>query len=536
MTTETQTPRSLSLCGTALLGNSAYDQILTPEALTFITLLHNQFNEKRKWLLQQRQQMQEQMNNGLKPSFFAETENIRSSEWQVAPIPAIIQDRRVEITGPVERKMIINALNSGAKVFMADFEDSNSPGWDNLIQGQINLKDAIQKTISYEHPETGKTYRLHDETAVIFVRPRGLHMQEKHLEIDGEQVSASLVDFGLYMFHNAAALVAQNKAPFFYLPKLEHYTEARWWNSVFCFAQDYLRLPVGTIKATVLVETITATFQLHEILWELKEHSAGLNCGRWDYIFSFIKKFKNIPGYIFPERGQVTMTVPFMRAYTQLVIQTCHRRGIHAIGGMAAQIPIRNNEEANQSALEKVKADKVREVKDGHDGTWVAHPGLVPIATEVFDAFMKTPNQIHKKREDFSTTAGELLALPKGTITETGFRMNINVGILYIESWLRGNGAAALYHLMEDAATAEISRTQVWQWLRAGAKLVDGRTVNINLYKQLRNEEVKKIQQLVGNEAFLNGKFEQAIELFDELVQQQEFTEFLTTTAYDFID
>ncbi|MFY8005494.1 MAG: malate synthase A, partial [Chitinophagaceae bacterium] len=422
------------------------------------------------------------------------------------------------ITGPVDRKMIINALNSGAKIFMADFEDSNSPSWDNTIQGQINLRDAVRRTISYINEENGKQYQLQSNIATLMVRPRGWHLTEKHVLINNEPISGSLFDFGMYFFHNVHELINRNSGPYFYLPKLESYMEARLWNDVFVYAQSILGIPKGTIKATVLVETINASFQLNEILWELKDHSAGLNCGRWDYIFSFIKKFKNVPGFVFPERGQVTMTVPFMRNYTQLVIQTCHKRGVHAIGGMAAQIPIKTNLEANEAALDKVRKDKLREVTDGHDGTWVAHPGLVPVAMDVFNQLMPLPNQIHRLRTDFTCTEADLLQLPQGTITEEGLRMNINVGILYLESWLRGNGAAALYHLMEDAATAEISRTQVWQWLQTGAQLADGRTIDLALYEQLKAEEILKIQQYVGHQAYKNGRFTEAISLFDQLV------------------
>jgi len=513
-----------------------YATILTGPALQFIKLLHERFEARRRSALDFRKQVQQNIDHGIMPSFSRQTAVIRESEWKCSNIPDDLKDRCVEITGPVERKMIINALNSGAKVFMADFEDSNSPGWDNTIQGQINLRDAINKTISYTN-ENGKSYELNQTIATLMVRPRGWHMTDKHISINHEPVSGSLLDFGLYFFHNAKQLIANGSGPYFYLPKLENYREARLWDDVFVFAQNYLGIPHGTIKATVLIETILTPFQLHEILWELRDHSAGLNCGRWDYIFSFIKKFRKVPGYIFPERSQVTMTVPFMRAYTQLVIKTCHKRGVHAIGGMAAQIPIKSNLEANETALGKVRADKLREVKDGHDGTWVAHPGLVPVALNVFDEYMTEANQIlSKTREDFYCTEADLLKLPEGTITEEGLRLNINVGILYIESWLRGNGAAALYNLMEDAATAEISRTQVWQWLRSNAKLVDGRTINQSLYEDLRDCEINKIREYVGSNAYASGKFPEAIALFNKLVVQEEFTEFLTTPAYELID
>ena len=429
--------------------------------------------------------------------------------------------------------MIINALNSGANVFMADFEDSNSPKWSNNIEGQINLRDAINRTIEYVHPTKNKTYQLNETVATLMVRPRGWHLNEKHIFIDGKMASGSLCDFGLYFFHNAKTLLANGSGPYFYLPKLESHLEARLWNDVFVFAQNELGVPQKSIKATVLVETILAAFELNEILFELKNHSAGLNCGRWDYIFSFIKKLKNLPNRIVPNRGQVGMTTPFMRAYSLLVIQTCHKRGVHAMGGMAAQIPIKNDAKANEIALNKVRADKEREAKDGHDGSWVAHPALVQVAKEQFDKFMPAKNQIEKLREDVNVSAENLLEMPKGTITEAGLRLNINVGILYIESWLRGVGAAAIYNLMEDAATAEISRTQVWQWLHNGVSLEDGRKITESMYETLRDEELIKIKNLVGEERFKNGKFDLATQLFNDLVLQTEYQEFLTLSAYE---
>lgn len=512
----------------------AYKEILTAEALLFVRALHLRFNPHRKTLLMEREAVQQMIDSGWNPCFIPETKMIRDSEWLISPVPDDLTDRRVEITGPVDRKMIINAMNSGANVFMADFEDSNSPNWDNVIGGQLNMRDAINGTISFTN-ENGKEYKLNEKVATLFVRPRGWHLDEKHIEINGEPVSASLLDFGLYFFHNAKTLLKNGSGPYFYLPKIENYKEARLWDDVFVFAQNYCGVPYGSAKATVLIETILAAFQLNEILWELKDHSAGLNCGRWDYIFSFIKKFRNIPGQIFPDRSQVTMTVPFMRAYTQLVIQTCHKRGAHAMGGMAAQIPIKGDEESNGLAMAKVKGDKLREVRDGHDGTWVAHPGLVSIAKEIFDTYMKTPNQLHVKRTDFSCTEKDLLELPGGTITEEGLRHNINVGILYLESWLRGNGAAAIYNLMEDAATAEICRTQVWQWLHSKAKLNDGRTISYELYSDLRDEEIEKIQHAVGSKAYQDGKFTQAICVFNKLVVQDKWEDFLTLPAYDLI-
>ncbi|HEY0609024.1 MAG TPA: malate synthase A [Chitinophaga sp.] len=513
----------------------SYQNILTPDALTFLVALQRQFNPTRKKLLIDREQLQLRIDNGWTPHFLPETTSIREGKWRVNPAPPDLQDRRVEITGPVDRKMIINALNSGAKIFMADFEDSNAPNWDNTIEGQINLRDAINGIISYTNAENGKVYVLAEKTATLMVRPRGWHLVEKHLLIDHEPASASLVDFGLFFFHNARTLLEKGSGPYFYLPKLEHYKEARLWNEVFLFAQNYCGIPSGTIKATVLVETILAPFQLHEILWELREHSAGMNCGRWDYIFSFIKKFKTIPNHIFPDRSQVTMTVPFMRAYTQLVIKTCHEREAHAIGGMAAQIPVKNNPAVNEAALEKVKADKLREVQDGHDGTWVAHPGLVQVAMEIFDKYMPEANQLSRKREDFHCSEEALLQVPEGTITEAGIRSNINVGILYLESWLRGNGAAAIHNLMEDAATAEISRTQIWQWLHYGAKLADGRVFDYGLYEGLRDDEIEQIQQTVGCLQYQQGYYVQAICLFNRLVVQEKFEEFLTLSAYDII-
>ncbi|MBL7744638.1 MAG: malate synthase A [Chitinophagaceae bacterium] len=526
------TPEGMTINGPF---RAAYKEMLTEEALYFIRALHLRFNPRRKVLLEERVTVQQQIDNGWRPCFLPETAVIRDSEWLIAPVPDDIKDRRTEITGPVDRKMIINALNSGANTFMADFEDSNSPSWNNVIGGQINLRDAISRTISFVNADNGKEYRLNEKVATLFVRPRGWHLEEKHIEVDGEPVSGSLLDFGLYFFHNAKILLKKGSGPYFYLPKLENYKEARLWDDVFVFAQNYCGVPYGSIKATVLVETILASFQLNEILWELKDHSAGLNCGRWDYIFSFIKKFRNVPGQIFPDRSQVTMTVPCMRAYTQLVVQTCHKRGAHAIGGMAAQIPVKDDDVANATAIAKVKADKLREVRDGHDGTWVAHPGLVAVAKEIFDMFMPTPNQLHIKREDFSCTEKDLLQLPQGTITEGGLRHNINVGILYLENWLRGNGAVAIYNLMEDAATAEICRTQVWQWLHSRAKLNDGRTITHSLYEDLRDDEIEKIQHTVGSQAYQEGKFTQAICIFNKLVVQDKWEDFLTLPAYDLI-
>jgi malate synthase len=515
--------------------NNYYPEILTDEALTFITVLHEKFNEERLTLLESRVNQQKVFDEGKFPAFPTETAAIRDNEWTAGTIPHDLQDRRVEITGPVDKKMIINALNSGAKTFMADLEDSNAPTWKNTIEGQQNLIEANKKTISLVDLKRAKTYALNQETAVLLVRPRGLHLNERHIIINNQKASGSLVDFGLYVFHNTQTMMQNRTAPYFYLPKLEHYLEARWWNKVFEFAQEYLEVPNGTFKATVLVETITASFQLDEIIFELKDHIVGLNCGRWDYIFSYIKKFRNHPNFVVPNRDQVTMTTPFMDAYSKLVIQRCHKRGILAIGGMAAQIPIKNDEKANDAALEKVRKDKEREVKNGHDGTWVAHPALVAVAMAEFNKHMPTPNQLHVTRDDISITEQDLVEIPKGTVTEDGIRKNINVGILYTEAWLRGHGAVALYNLMEDAATAEISRTQIWQWLHNDVVIEDGRTFNVTLYKDIFDDEVEKIITEFGEENIKNSKFELAIELFNKLVISQEFEEFLTLPAYQYI-
>ena len=512
-----------------------YPDILTNDALAFLEALHERFNSKRLELLKRRTKQQEIFDSGKFPEFPRETKEIREGDWKAGSIPKDLLDRRVEITGPIDRKMIINALNSGAKTFMADLEDSNAPTWKNTIEGQQNLIDANKKTISLIDTKRNKSYKLNNETAVLLVRPRGLHLNERHILINNEETSGSLVDFGLYVFHNTKRLLKNNSAPYFYLSKLEHYLEARWWNEVFEFAQDYLKVPNGTFKATVLVETITASFQLDEIIYELKDHIVGLNCGRWDYIFSYIKKFRNHPNFVVPNRDQVTMTTPFMDAYSKLVIQRCHKRGILAIGGMAAQIPIKNNEKANQAALEKVRLDKEREVLNGHDGTWVAHPALVEVAMNEFNKHMPTPNQLHVTRDDINITEQDLVEMPKGTVTEEGIRKNINVGILYTEAWLRGNGAVALYNLMEDAATAEISRTQVWQWLKNEVQLEDGRQFDLKLYNEIFNEEVEKIIRQIGESKIVNTKFELAFKLFDEMVLSEKFKEFLTLSAYKYI-
>ena len=511
------------------------EQILTGDALEFLAELHRTFDGTRRHLLEGRRKRQEAIDAGEMPDFLPQTEAIRKSAWTVAPIPPDLMDRRVEITGPVDRKMIINALNSGANVFMADFEDSNSPTWSNNVAGQLNLLDAIRGQIRYLSPE-GKEYVLGAKPAVLFVRPRGWHLVEKHASVDGEPVSGSLFDFGLYFFHNAKALIEKGSGPYFYLPKLQSHLEARLWNDVFVFAQNYLGIPRGTIRATVLIETILAAFEMDEILFELKEHSAGLNCGRWDYIFSFIKVFKGYPGFLVPDRGQVTMDRHFLKSYVELLIQTCHRRGIHAMGGMAAQIPIKGDSAANEAALEKVRLDKLREVRAGHDGTWVAHPGLISIAKEVFDQYMPTPNQIHVKREDVQVTAGDLLAVPKGDITEAGLRLNIDVGIQYLESWLMGLGCVPIYNLMEDAATAEISRIQVWQWIHHGAHLSDGRGITPELIREIIPSQLQHIRSIVGDRRYEAGKFQLAADLFERMMTDAHLQEFLTLEAYSYIE
>jgi malate synthase len=512
-----------------------FAEILTPEAMNFVAKLDREFEGQREELLAKRAQRQKELNAGILPDFLPETEHIRKASWTVAPIPDDLQDRRVEITGPVDRKMVINALNSGAKVFMADFEDSHSPTWEGTIQGQINVRDAIEGTITYTSPE-GKDYRLNEKTATLLVRPRGWHLNEKHVLIDGKPVSGGIFDFGLYFYHNVRRLLEKGTGPYFYLPKMESHLEARLWNDIFVMAQNELGIPQGTIRATVLIETILATFEMDEILYELREHSAGLNCGRWDYIFSAIKKFRNFPDFVLPDRAQVTMTTHFMRSYSLLLIQTCHKRNAHAMGGMAAQIPIKNDPQANEEALERVRADKRREASDGHDGTWVAHPGLVPIAMEEFDAVMKTPNQIYRKREDVHVTADDLLAVPEGTITEAGLRNNISVSLQYLESWLRGTGCVPINNLMEDAATVEISRSQIWQWMHhPRGILTDGRKVTIDLFRVLAADELEKLKTKFGEKQFAERPFAQAAEILDQVITDDQFIEFLTLPAYQYL-
>ena len=513
----------------------AHAEVLTQEALEFLAKLARKFEGRRRELLEQRVVRQRELSEGRLPDFLPSTREIRESEWSVAPIPVDLQDRRIEITGPVERKMIINALNSGANVFMADFEDSHTPTWENNLQGQINLRDATRRTISFTSPE-GKSYRLAEKTATLFVRPRGWHLVEKHLCVDGKPISGSLFDFGLFFFHNAKKLVAQGTGPYFYLPKMESHLEARLWNDVFNFAQDEVGLPRGAIRATVLIETILAAFEMDEILYELREHSAGLNCGRWDYIFSFIKKFRERPDFVLPDRAQVTMDRDFLHAYVQLLIKTCHRRRIHAMGGMAAQIPIKHDAAANERALGKVRQDKLREVTAGHDGTWVAHPGLVAVAKEVFDEQMTGPNQLHVLREDVTVTARDLLQVHQGKITEEGLRLNVDVGLQYLETWLHGTGCVPIYNLMEDAATAEICRAQVWQWVRHGARMSDGRVVTPELVRRTVAEELEKLRGHPGAAGPDAGKLDLAARLFEQITTGPEFPEFMTLVAYEYID
>jgi malate synthase len=510
-----------------------FEKVLTKEAVAFVADLQRKFNARREELLAARVERQKKLDAGEKPDFLPETKKIRDSDWIVAPLPQDILDRRVEITGPVDRKMIINALNCGANVYMADFEDASTPTWANMVEGQFNLIDAVRRRIDFADPTTGRAYKLNDKTAVLFVRPRGWHLLEQHMLVDGKPMSGSLFDFGFYFFHNAKEALSRGTGPYFYLPKMESHLEARLWNDVFVAAQDALGVPQKSIKATVLIETILATFEMDEILWELKDHSAGLNCGRWDYIFSFIKKFREQEWSVLPDRGTVGMTSHFLRSYSQLLIKTCHRREVHAMGGMAAQIPIKNNPAANDEAMGRVHADKKREAGDGHDGTWVAHPGMVGIAKEEFDAVMKEPNQIARKRQDVHVNAADLITMPAGPKTEAGLRQNVAVGIGYVEAWLRGIGCVPLFNLMEDAATAEISRAQVWQWVRHHQKLDDGRPVTKELVRQIVREENDKVKAQMGEEAYAKGRYEDAAQLMIDLVEQPQFYEFLTLPAYD---
>jgi malate synthase len=515
-------------------GRPAFSEILSADALAFVAKLQRTFGRRREECLQRRQEGQVALDEGEALDFLPETKQIRNGDWVCASIPTDLLDRRVEITGPTDRKMVINALNSGAKVFMADFEDANAPTWENMVEGQINLRDAIRRTIKFTSPE-GKNYELKAESAVLLVRPRGWHLMENHLLVDGRPMAGGLFDFGLYFFHNAKELLAHGTGPYFYLPKLESYLEARLWNDVFKLAQDELDIPQGTIRATVLIETIPAAFQMDEILYELRDHSAGLNCGRWDYIFSCIKRFRNKRDFLLADRALVTMATHFMRSYSLLCIKTCHRRNTFAMGGMAAQIPVKNDPKANEEAFAKVRADKEREASDGHDGTWVAHPGMVQLALDVFNARMPHPNQISKKREDVQVSAKDLLDFgPSEPITENGLRTNVSVGVQYLEAWLRGSGAVPIFNLMEDAATAEISRAQVWQWIRhPRGKLSDGRKVTKELFRTVLDEELNKIGNEIGRDRFSKGKYDVARELFDQITTDDNFVEFLTLPGYE---
>ena len=523
--------------GVEIRGESGprYEEILGEGALAFLAGLHRKFNPSRLRLLTLRDERQAHLDAGALPDFPSGTAHVRDGDWKVAPIPADLLDRRVEITGPTDRKMVINALNSGAKVFMADFEDANAPTWANQIEGQINLKDRWADRIDFTEATTGKQYKLSAKPAVLLVRPRGWHLPEDHFVVDGQSMSGGLFDFGLYFFVNARTLIARGTGPYFYLPKLESYLEARLWNEVFTYSEQTLGIPVGTIKATVLIETLPAAFEMDEMIYELRDHMAGLNCGRWDYIFSFIKTLRNKPAYLLPDRGRVVMGKAFLKAYSELLIRTCHRRGAFAMGGMAAQIPDRRNQEINRIAFEKVRADKEREARAGHDGTWVAHPDLVPVAQEIFDRLMPQPNQLDRMREDVTVGQKEMLEVHQGTRTEAGLRENIRVGVQYIEAWLRGRGAVPLYNLMEDAATAEISRSQIWQQLHFNAQLADGEKVTRDLFDTCLGEEMERVKGEIGEQAYAVGRFPEAIELFRNLSTADTLSPFLTLSAYRLI-
>jgi malate synthase len=534
-----EVPRGLSprieLRGAA---EAEFDPVLTPDALEFVAQLEREFGDRRRSLLDQRRERRARLAQGETLGFLPGTADIRDGDWTVAPVPAELQRRWVEITGPTDRKLVINALNSGADGFMADFEDANSPTWRNMVEGQLNLRDAIDQTISYEGSD-GRHYELEDHPATLLVRPRGWHLPERHLMIGCEPISGSLFDFGMYFFHSGPRLLARGSAPYFYLPKLESHREARLWNDVFCFAQDAVGVDRGTIKATVLIETLPAAFEMDEILYELREHSAGLNAGRWDYIFSAIKCFPDRAEMVLPDRGDVTMTVPFMHAYAELLAATCHRRGAHAMGGMAALIPSRRDEQANADALEGVRADKQREVGQGYDGTWVAHPDLVPVAREVFEHGLGgAANQLERRRDDLQVVAADLLDLAStpGQITEAGLRRNVSIGFQYVSFWLGGHGAAAIDSLMEDAATAEISRSQIWQWIHHAVTLPDGRTVTPELVRELLDEETAKIRAQVGENTWIRGRPRETREIFERVALSDELTEFLTLPAYDYLD
>jgi malate synthase len=512
-----------------------FSEILTKDALAFVAELHAKFDGRRRELLNLRQQRQASFDAGTLPDFLPETKKVRESDWKIASLPKDLHDRRVEITGPVDRKMVINALNSGAEVYMADFEDACSPFWENMIEGQINLKDRWLGTIDFTDPKTGKAYKLSDKPATLVVRPRGWHLDEDHAQVNGRPVSGSLFDFGLYFFHNAKKAIAKGSGPYFYLAKIESHLEARLWNDVFVFAQEKFKLPLGTIKGTVLIETLPAAFEMEEILYEMRQHIAGLNAGRWDYIFSFIKRLGKNKRFLTPDRAVMTMDKAFLRAYALLLIKTCHKRGAFAMGGMAAQIPVKGDDAKNQAAFAKVRADKEREAGDGNDGTWVAHPDLVPVAAEVFNRLMPDSNQLGKARGDVSITRDQLLEVHAGERTEAGLRENIRVGIQYIEAWLEGRGAVPLYNLMEDAATAEISRAQIWQWLYHGATLNDGRAVTPELFKSILADEMAKVREAIGPANYDKGRFKEATELFSKMSLSRNFEEFLTIPAYKLI-
>ncbi len=514
----------------------AQETVLTPQALELVMKLHREFEPRRQALLQLRTTRQAEIDAGARPDFLPETAVIRNSDWRIASVPADLQDRRVEITGPVDRKMIINALNTPVQCFMADFEDSNSPTWSNIVAGQINLRDAVERTIAYTDPASGKQYRLGTKLATLIVRPRGWHLSEKHVLVDGQPVSGSLFDFAVFLTNNHVQLRRNGSGPYFYLPKMENHLEARLWNDVFKAAQEALGIAQGTIKATVLIETILAAFEMDEILYELREHIVGLNCGRWDYIFSFIKKFRLNPAFVMPDRVSVTMESHFLKSYVTLLIRTCHRRGAHAMGGMAAQIPIRNDLAANEAAMKKVAADKQREANAGHDGTWIAHPGLADIARSAFDSVMPGPNQVDRPLSNVQITADDLLRVPTGQITEDGLRHNIRVGVQYLEAWLRGNGCVPLYDLMEDAATAEISRAQIWQWIHHGCKTQDGQVITTDRFERLLTEELARIHREIGLTRASTGVFPTAARLFSLMAQSDYFDEFLTLPAYEHLD
>jgi malate synthase len=513
---------------------AAYSEILTPEAIAFFARLAHKFEARRQELMAQRVVRQAEFDAGKLPDFLAATKSVRDGDWTIGPVPADLQDRRVEITGPTDRKMVINALNCGANVFMADFEDSNAPTWSNMIEGQLNMRDAIRRSVTFQSPE-GKSYKLNTKIATLLVRPRGWHLMENHVLIDGDPVSGAIFDFALYFFHNAREALARNTGPYFYLPKMESHLEARLWNDIFIMAQQELGVAQGTIKGTVLIETVLAAFEMDEILYELRDHCVGLNIGRWDYIFSCIKKFRSNKDFCLADRSQVLMTAPFMRAYALLLIQTCHKRKAFAMGGMAAQIPIKNDPAANDAAMAKVRADKEREAADGCDGTWVAHPGLVGIAREIFDKHMPAANQVSRLRPDVNVTAKDLLNFqPEAPISEAGLRNNISVGIQYIGAWLAGNGCVPVYNLMEDAATAEISRSQIWQWMRSPKGVLDdGRKVTRDMFRNMLPEELARVRRELGEEAWKAGRYEEASKLFDEITTSDDYVEFLTLPGYE---